>query len=105
MCKRERESAYRRRGEDAQAAERLGLKALHAPVEGGRARRARERVGQLLLRRERHVQRELRAHREGRRRVSVWPKAWNGTLLTPQEKEEMYKDFYAMRTGVGFCVG
>ena len=57
--------SYRGRSEDAEAAERLRLEALHARAESGRARRAREGAGELGLRRERHVQRELRIQEGG----------------------------------------
>jgi hypothetical protein len=47
-------------GKHAKAAESLGLEALHAGLERRGRRGAAERVGELGLRRERHVQRELR---------------------------------------------
>lgn len=52
-------TAYRSGGHDAKAAEGAGLEARHAGLERRGRRGAAQRVGQLGLRRERHVEREL----------------------------------------------
>jgi hypothetical protein len=53
-------TAYRSGGHDAKAAEGAGLETRHSGIERRRRRGATHRVGELGLRRERHVERELR---------------------------------------------
>ena len=75
---------HRRGGEDAQAAEALRLESFLARFEGRRAGGPGERVGQLLLRREREVERKLGGDdpRQARRRSEREVRAEEGAILS-----------------------